>query len=190
MGLQAGTKLGNYEIGAPLSAGGMGEVYRARDLSRQREVAIKIPTASFSRDSDRLRRFTQEAQATAALNHPNILSVYQIGQENGAPYIVSELLEGQSLRDVLRNGAVPVRKALEYGAQIARGLAAAHGKRIGHRDLQPENVFLTRDGRVKILDFGLAKLVQPDNKGNEGETVAMQTEAGMVMGTSGYMSPE
>jgi serine/threonine protein kinase len=191
MSLQAGTKLGSYEIGAPQGAGGRGEVYRAKDLSLQREVAIQMMTASFSRDTDRLRRFTQEAQATAALNHPNILSVYQIGQENGAPYIVSELLEGQNLRDVLRDGAVPVRKALEYGAQIARGLAAAHGKGIVHRDLKPGNIFVARDGRVTILDLGLAKLVQPDSdKGNEGETVAMRKEAGMVMGTSGYMSPE
>ena len=184
-------KLGNYEIVAPLGAGGMGEVYRARDVSLQREVAVKILPASFSKDADRLRRFTQEAQATAALNHPNILSVYQIGEGNGAPYIVSELLEGQSLRDGLRSGALPVRKAVEYGAQIARGLAAAHGKGIVHRDLKPENIFVTRDGRAKILDFGLAKLVQPE-RGNaiEGETIALQTEAGMVMGTSGYMSPE
>jgi eukaryotic-like serine/threonine-protein kinase len=191
MGLQAGTKLGNYEIVGPLGAGGMGEVYRARDNSLQREVAVKILPASFSKDADRLRRFMQEAQATAALNHPNILSVYQIGQENGAAYIVSELLEGQSLREVLRGGALPVRKAVEYGAQIARGLAAAHVKGIVHRDLKPENIFLTRDGRVKILDFGLAKLVQPERENViEGETVALQTEAGMVMGTSGYMSPE
>src|SRR5437899_1212668 len=128
MGLQPGTKLGNYEIVALLGAGGMGEVYRARDLSLQREVAVKILPASFSKDADRLRRFMQEAQATAALNHPNILSVYQIGQDDGAPYIVSELLEGQSLRDAMRGGALPARRAVEYGAQIARGLAAAHGK--------------------------------------------------------------
>src|SRR5437868_8587740 len=191
MGLHPGTKLGNYEIVAPLGAGGMGEVYRARDLSLQREVAVKVLPASFSRDADRLLRFTQEAQATAALNHPNILSVYQIGQEDGAPYIVSELLEGQSLRDLLRTGALPARKAVEYGAQIARGLAAAHGRGIVHRDLKPENIFVMRDGRVKILDFGLAKLIQPDlEKGNEGETIAVQTDAGMVMGTAGYMSPE
>src|SRR5260221_8270431 len=124
MGLPAGTKVGNYEIVAPLGAGGMGEVYRARDNSLQREVAVKILPASFSKAVDRLRRFTQEAQATAALNHPNILSVYQIGQEDGAPYIVSELLEGQSLRDVLRGGALPGRKAVEYGAQISRGLSS------------------------------------------------------------------
>src|SRR5260221_4236364 len=191
MGLPAGTKVGNYEIVAPLGAGGMGEVYRARDNSLQREVAVKILPASFSKDVDRLRRFTQEAQATAALNHPNILSLYQIGQEDGAPYIVSELLEGQSLRDVLRGGALPVRKAVEYGAQISRGLAAAHGKGIVHRDLKPENIFVMRDGRVKVLDFGLAKLVQPERENAiEGETIALQTEAGMVMGTSGYMSPE
>jgi serine/threonine protein kinase/WD40 repeat protein len=191
MGLQPGTKLGNYEIVALLGAGGMGEVYRARDLSLQREVAVKILSASYSQDADRLRRFMQEAQATAALNHPNILSVHQIGQEDGAPYIVSELLEGQSLRDAMRGGALPVRKAVEYGAQIARGLAAAHGKGIVHRDLKPENIFVTRDGRAKILDFGLAKLVQPERESsNEGETVALQTEAGIVMGTSGYMSPE
>src|ERR1700680_2706957 len=139
MALAAGTKIGPYEILASLGAGGMGEVYRARDISLRRAVAIKLIPASFSQDSDRLRRFSQEAQSTAALNHPNILSIFQIGEHEGGPYIVSELLEGQSLRQVVRAGPLSARRAIEYGAQIARGLAAAHSKGIIHRDLKPEN---------------------------------------------------
>jgi hypothetical protein len=169
----------------------MGEVYRARDPRLNREVAIKILPASFSEDRQRLRRFEQEALAAAALNHPNILAVYDIGTQNGgAPYIVSELLEGESLRERLRMGPLPVRKIIEYGLQIARGLAAAHDKGIVHRDLKPENIFITRDGRVKLLDFGLAKLTQAAAEASDSETRTIQSEAGTVLGTVGYMSPE
>ena len=166
----------------------MGEVYRARDPRLGRDVAVKVLPVSFAADTERLRRFEQEARAVAALNHPNILAIYDIGTREGAPFIVSELLEGESLRKRLSGAALPVRKAIEYAVQIAQGLAAAHEKGIVHRDLKPENVFVTRDGRVKILDFGLAKLMQPEHEG--AETISHQTEAGVVLGTVGYMSPE
>ena len=143
----------------------MGEVYRARDTRLKREVAIKVLPQALSLDADRLRRFEQEALATAALNHPNILAVFDIGTNEGSPYVVSELLEGETLRERLRSGAIAVRKTLDYALQIAHGLAAAHEKGIIHRDLKPENLFLTKDGRVKILDFGLAKLTQPESGG-------------------------
>jgi serine/threonine protein kinase len=188
MALTAGAKLGPYEIQSPLGAGGMGEVYRARDPRLGRDVAIKVLPVSFAADAERLRRFEQEARAVAALNHPNILAIYDIGTREGAPFIISELLEGESLRSRLSGGALPVRKAIEYAVQIAHGLSAAHEKGVVHRDLKPENVFVTRDGRVKILDFGLAKLTQPE--GDHTETISHQTEAGVVLGTVGYMSPE
>ena len=191
MSLAPGTRLGPYEIGALLGAGGMGEVYRARDPRLAREVAIKVLPASFSNDGDRLRRFEQEARAASALNHPGIVTVHDFGEHEGLPYIVSELLEGQNLRDQMAGSALPARKALDYAAQMARGLAAAHEKGIVHRDLKPENVFVTRDGRVKILDFGLAKLMRPELSGTPGtETPTLGTEAGVVLGTIGYMSPE
>jgi eukaryotic-like serine/threonine-protein kinase len=167
----------------------MGEVYRARDVRLNRDLAIKVLPAAFSRDPERLRRFQQEAQAVAALNHPNILAVFDFGEHEGSPYIVSELLEGEALRSRLESGAMPVRKATEIAEQIARGLAAAHDKGIVHRDLKPENVFITRDGRVKILDFGLAKFT-PEAPAPDATTVASQTQPGIVMGTVGYMSPE
>lgn len=194
MTLASGTKLGPYEILAPLGAGGMGEVYRARDSRLGREVALKVLPESFSRDVDRLRRFEQEARAVAALNHPNILAIHDIGEDGGSPFIVSELLEGSSLRAELEQGPLSARKASDYAAQIAQGLAAAHDRNIVHRDLKPENIFLTKEGRVKILDFGLAKLA-PDARGargpSEGLTLTSSpTEAGMVMGTAGYMAPE
>lgn len=191
MALTAGTKLGPYEILASIGAGGMGEVYRARDSRLKRDVAIKVLPQALSFDADRLHRFEQEALATAALNHPNILAVYDIGTHDGAPYVVSELLEGETLRDRLRGGAIPVRKALDYALQIAHGLAAAHEKGIVHRDLKPENLFITKDGRVKILDFGLAKLTQTESAEHTSlPTMTHVTEAGTVMGTAGYMSPE
>jgi Tol biopolymer transport system component len=194
MALSSGTKLGPYEIIAPLGVGGMGEVYRARDTRLEREVALKVLPESFSRDVDRLRRFEQEARAVAALNHPNILAIHDIGEQDGSPFIVSELLEGSSLRAELEHGPLPPRKASEYAAQIAQGLAAAHEKSIIHRDLKPENVFVTRDGRVKILDFGLAKLApNAKNASAQGGALTLTsspTEAGMVMGTAGYMAPE
>src|SRR5579864_7597694 len=191
MALTPGSKLGPYEIQSSLGAGGMGEVYRARDSRLKREVAIKVLPQALSLDADRLRRFEQEALATAALNHPNILAVFDIGASEGAPYVVSELLEGETLRERLRTGPIPVRKALDYAVQIARGLAAAHEKGIIHRDLKPENLFITKDGRVKILDFGLAKLTQAEPSAQTSlPTLTHVTEAGVVMGTAGYMSPE
>ena len=193
MTLASGSRLGPYEIVSPLGAGGMGEVYRARDTRLGREVAVKVLPASFSQDSDRLQRFEQEARAASALNHPGILTVHDFGSEGGAPYVVTELLEGETLREKLTGGRLPVRKALDYGTQIARGLAAAHEKGIVHRDLKPENLFVTKDGRVKILDFGLAKLTLPERSAGpptEGPTQTAGTEPGMVMGTVGYMSPE
>ena len=191
MALTAGSKLDGYEVLGLLGAGGMGEVYRARDSALRRDVAIKVLPSFVSRDPDRLRRFEQEAQAAAALNHPNILAVHSFGVFEGAPYLVSELLEGSTLRELLRHGAIPIRKAIDYGVQIAHGLAAAHDKGIVHRDLKPENLFVTKDGRVKILDFGLAKLTQrqPDSDGS-APTLTAGTDPGMVMGTAGYMSPE
>src|ERR1700730_17281141 len=174
-----------------LGAGGMGEVYRARDLRLRRDVAIKVLPAFVSFDADRLRRFEQEATAAAALNHPNILAVYQMGTYEGAPYLVSELLEGETLREQIKRGRVAVRKAMDCAIQIARGLAAAHEKGIVHRDLKPENLFVSKDGRVKILDFGLAKLTQPaEGFDHGGPTLGSGTEPGMVMGTVGYMAPE
>jgi eukaryotic-like serine/threonine-protein kinase len=193
MALSSGTRLGPYEIGTPLGAGGMGEVYRARDTRLERDVALKILPESFSRDRDRMYRFEQEARAVAALNHPNILAVFDIGRHKGAPFLVSELLEGESLRDVLDRGVLPSRKTIDYGVQIAQGLAAAHEKGVVHRDLKPENVFVTRDGRIKILDFGLAKLAQKTSAAAEPEAITrtrLQTAAGVVMGTASYMAPE
>ncbi len=192
MALKPGTKLGPYQIQSLLGAGGMGEVYRARDARLDRVVAVKVLPASFSADRDRLQRFAQEARAAAALNHPNILSIFDIGEEQGAPYVVSELLDGETLRSRLRNGSLPIRRVIDYALQIASGLAAAHEKGIVHRDLKPENLFLTNDGRVKILDFGLAKLTRPEssNVGADASTLQIATEAGTIMGTAAYMSPE
>jgi len=192
MALNAGTKLGPYEIESLIGAGGMGEVYRAHDSRLDRTVAIKILPISYSADRDRLQRFAQEARSAAALNHPNILSIFDIGDHQGSPYVVSELLEGETLRDCLRGGRLSTRKAIEYALQVAQGLAAAHDKGIVHRDLKPENLFITNDGRVKILDFGLAKLTRPESGRESGDAPTIQavTEPGMVMGTVGYMSPE
>lgn len=190
--LTLGTKLGAYEILAPLGAGGMGEVWRARDTRLDREVAIKVLPADFANNEDRLQRFEQEARATSALNHPNILTVYDFGSHEGSPYLVMELLEGEELRAQLNEGAIAPKTAIEYARQIADGLAAAHAKGIVHRDLKPENLFNTKDGRVKILDFGLAKL-RPQRKEPAGSEIATQkqiTDPGTVMGTVGYMSPE
>ncbi len=193
MALQPGMRLGPYEIIAPLGAGGMGEVYRARDERLSREVAIKVIAAAASGDPERLRRFEQEARAAGQLNHPNILAVYDIGSHDGAPYVVTELLEGETLRERLGGTPLPPRKVVELGVQIAQGLAAAHAKGIVHRDLKPENVFITRDGRAKILDFGLAKLTRPEGEetdATQAPTLAAETGPGVVLGTVGYMSPE
>jgi len=171
----------------------MGEVYRARDQRLGREVAIKVLPASLVKDPDRLRRFEQEARAAGLLNHPNITAVYDVGSHEGAPYVVSELLEGETLRAFLADGKLASRRALDYAVQIARGLAAAHEKGIVHRDLKPENLLVTKDGRAKILDFGLAKLAEPEpSPGSETQaaTAAPATQAGVVMGTLQYMAPE
>ncbi len=192
MTLAAGTRLDTFEIVAPLGAGGMGEVYRARDVTLKREVAIKVLPDSWSRDPERLRRFEQEAQATAALNHPNIVSIFHVGQYDGSPYIVTELLQGETLRERLRKGSMRLREVLDLGVGLARGLAAAHDAGIVHRDLKPENIWITKDGRIKILDFGLAKLDPAKAASSDGETLTVQSQShpGHVVGTVGYMSPE
>ena len=193
MTLAPGAKLGPYEIVSPLGTGGMGEVYRARDTRLAREVAIKVLPESVAKDEDRLRRFAQEARAVGALNHPNILSIHDIGVWEETHYIVTELLEGSTLREKLSNGPLMPRRATEFAVQIAQGLSAAHEKGIIHRDLKPENLFITREGRVKILDFGLAKQTTRAMRGTaDAETVASgtNTSAGMVLGTAGYMAPE
>ena len=196
MSVALGARLGPYEILAPLGAGGIGEVYRARDTRLGREVALKILTAHVAHDAEQLRRFEQEARAASTINHPNILTVYDLGtaslEAGGAPYLVAELLDGAELRAQLNDGALPVRRAIEYAQQIAAGLAAAHEQGITHRDLKPENLFVTKDGRVKILDFGLAKLKPPRNApvGSDTATQKQLTNPGTVMGTVAYMSPE
>jgi WD40 repeat protein len=192
MPLTPGSRIGPYEIVSSLGAGGMGEVYKARDTRLNRDVAVKVLPASFAADEERLRRFTLEAQSAGALNHPNIVVVHDVGTDKGIPYVVSELLEGRTLRDVLSAGALPARKAVDHAVQTANGLSAAHEKGIVHRDLKPENIFVTKDGRVKILDFGLAKLTGPE--ATAGQTLAPTLDAGttpgVVLGTVGYMSPE
>jgi len=192
-GLSANATLSHYRIVSKIGAGGMGEVYRALDSRLNREVAIKMLPVEFASDAERLRRFEQEARATSALNHPNILTIYDIGKYEDAPFIVAELLEGEELRAQLDEGPLSVRQAMDYAQQITSGLASAHEKGITHRDLKPENLFVTKDGRVKILDFGLAKLKLQklaESVDTAAPTDVRQTEAGMVMGTVGYMSPE
>ena len=190
MNFSAGTRLGPYEIVALLGAGGMGEVYRARDPRIGREVAIKVLPASVSENQDRFQRFQQEARTAGMLNHPNLLMIHELGLHKDAPYIVSELLEGETLRDRLRAGALSVQRSVDYAMQIAQGLAAAHEKRIVHRDLKPENLFVTKDSRVKILDFGLAKLSVAEDGRSESPTIRHATAPGLVLGTASYMSPE
>jgi Tol biopolymer transport system component len=190
MTIAAGAWLGSYEVVAPLGAGGMGEVYRARDAKLGREVAIKVLPAHLSNDPDALARFEREARAVAALSHPNILAIHDFGKHAGTAYAVMELLEGETLRERLREGPLSVRRAAELGAQIANGLAAAHAKGIVHRDIKPENLFVTKDGRVKILDFGLARQTAPVGSSDTRSPTAVTTDAGTVLGTVGYMSPE
>ncbi len=199
MSLAPGVRLGAYQILSLIGAGGMGEVYRARDTRLGRDVAIKVIASGFSADADRLQRFEQEARAAATLNHPNILAVHDVGTHDGSPFIVSELLEGETLRERVAAGPLAVRKAIELGIQIVQALAAAHEKGIVHRDLKPENIFVNKDGRAKVLDFGLAKLTQPDRAGSTGQdpahvsgvpTTPVQTQHGLVLGTLGYMAPE
>ena len=190
MALTVGMTLGPYEITGAIGAGGMGEVYRARDSRLQRDVAIKTLPAAASHDPDRLRRFQHEALAAAALNHPNILAVYDTGMYLDVPYVVTELLEGETLKQQLSKGPLSIAKAVSYATKLVEGLAAAHSKGIVHRDLKPENVFLTNDGRIKILDFGLAKLTGAFGDSSNEVPTTTGTLPGVVLGTVGYMSPE
>ncbi len=190
MALSAGTRLGPYEILGPIGAGGMGEVYRARDTRLGRDVAVKVLPGEYSQSPERLHRFEQEARLAGSLNHPNVLTLFDVGSHDGAPYLVTELLEGRSLREVLAAGPMPPRKATEYAQQVAHGLAAAHEHGVVHRDLKPGNLFVTKDGRVKILDFGLAKLTQVDPQDVAGSQLSTDTAEGKLVGTVGYMAPE
>ncbi len=188
--LSPGTKLGPYEVVALVGSGGMGEVYRARDARLGRDVAVKVVRGLMATDAERVRRFELEARSAGILNHPNVLAIYDVGTHEGAPYLVSELLEGETVRTRLGAGPIAPSKVLDYATQIAEGLAAAHAKGIVHRDLKPENVFVTRDGRVKILDFGLAKLTEPDNRLGTDSEASTEESAGHLVGTVSYMSPE
>src|SRR5215471_11541829 len=192
MVLQTGARLGPYKILSPLGAGGMGEVYRARDTRLDREVAIKVLQGELAAVPSRLTRFEREARSASALNHPNIVTIYEIGSRDSIPYIAMELIDGESLRAMLMEGPLPVRRLLQIGVQLADGLAMAHASGIVHRDLKPENVMVTKDGRVKILDFGLAKLTQPDPDGGASQPPPdpEATQDGIILGTAGYMSPE
>src|ERR1700730_2611354 len=192
MTLSAGTRLGPYEISSPLGAGGMGEVYRARDTRLAREVAIKVLPEALSSDQERLRRFEKEARSASALNHPNIVTIHDIGSEGGVSYIAMELVEGATLRDTVTGGPLPIKKLLQIAPQIAEGLARAHEAGIVHRDLKPENVMVKKDGVVKILDFGLAKLSSTGSGSGEGSQLPTMTgtQPGVVVGTVSYMSPE
>ncbi len=191
MSLSQGDRLGRYEVLDPIGAGGMGQVWRARDTELDREVAIKVLPPQVADSPDWRKRFEREARATAALNHPNLLTVHDVGIDHDQPYIVTELLEGESLRRVLRHGPPPPVSAVAWSLGIAHGLAAAHNRNIVHRDLKPDNVFLTTDNRVKILDFGLAKILVTEIA-TEEETAALpsDTAAGTLLGTMGYMAPE
>ncbi len=190
MTLTAGTQLGPYEILSPIGAGGMGEVYRAKDARLGREVAVKVLPERLASDPGARRRFEREAKAAAVLSHPNILALYDVGVHEGVSYAVMELLEGETLRGRLDRAAIGWSEAVEIGAAVADGLAAAHAKGVVHRDIKPENLFLTNDGVVKILDFGLARLVEPVGAAEHDETLTLETRPGAVMGTAHYRSPE
>lgn len=190
MSLASGARLGHYEITSAIGAGGMGEVYEARDTKLGREVAIKVLPKEMASEPKRLSRFEQEARAASALNHPNIVTIYEIGDHDGAPYIVMELVDGATLREILAVGAMPNDMLLRYAAQMADGLAKAHQAGIVHRDLKPENIVISEDGYLKILDFGLAKLMPQSEADADGATIARATTPGAIVGTVGYMSPE
>jgi eukaryotic-like serine/threonine-protein kinase len=192
MAIDQGSRLGPYEVRGPIGSGGMGEVYRARDPRLGRDVAIKVLATTAAAGPDQLRRFEDEARAAATLNHPNILSVLDVGSHDGSPYVVFELLAGETLADRLRSGPVPPRKGVEYAVQVCEGLAAAHARGIVHRDLKPSNLFVSRDGHVKILDFGLAKLTPILDGGEAASTIATRTDTqpGLLVGTLAYISPE
>ena len=192
----AGSRVGPYQIVAPLGAGGMGEVYRARDPRIGREVAVKVLPPAFAANADSVRRFGQEARAAGALNHPGLLTIFDVGTHDDVLYIVSELLEGSTLRERMTERALTTRRSIDYALQIARGLAVAHDKGIIHRDLKPENIFITEDDRVKLLDFGLAKVLDDDRRTSPDAATQRQeherpdTGSGVVLGTVSYMSPE
>ena len=190
MSLAPGSALGPYTLRAELGRGGMGEVYRAHDTRLDRDVAVKVLPAAVADDPEALARFEREAKAIAALSHPNVLSIYDVGRERGVSYVVTELLDGDTLRVRLEGGALPPRKAIAYATQLVDGLAAAHARGIVHRDLKPENVFITRDDRVKLLDFGLALVAEVREAGPEAKTRLDVTRPHTVLGTVGYMSPE
>ncbi|HXM78152.1 MAG TPA: serine/threonine-protein kinase, partial [Thermoanaerobaculia bacterium] len=189
MTIEAGTRLGPYEILSPIGAGGMGEVYRARDTRLEREVAIKVLAHSLSKDLEALARFEREAKSVAALSHPGILGLYDVGRDKDVSYAVTELLDGETLRERLAAGRLPVRTALDYARQIAEALAAAHARGIVHRDLKPENVIVTGEGRTKILDFGIARRLFEEGSPDD-PTLAARTTPGTLFGTPSYMSPE
>src|SRR6186713_1105595 len=189
MSLTPGTRLGSYDIVSAIGAGGMGEVYRAHDSRLNRDVAIKILSAALARDPDALARFEREAKSVAKLSHPNILAIHDVGRDGDLSFVVTELIDGETLRARLANGPLPVRRGVAYAHQIARGIAAAHAGGIVHRDLKPENVMIGRDDRVKILDFGLAKPMEPAPT-DETRVAGTLTSAGMVLGTFAYMAPE
>ncbi len=191
MSLAPGSKISPFEIVAPIGAGGMGEVYRARDTRLDRVVAIKILPANFSENGDLLQRFEQEARSASALNHPNIITIYELGQDGSRRYIAMELVEGTTLRKILDAGMLPMRKTIEIAAQIAEGLTKAHEAYISHRDLKPENIMISDDGHVKILDFGLAKQASAiSTNADQCSTSISLTAPGLLLGTLGYMSPE
>src|SRR6266542_6936072 len=192
MTLASGSRLGPYEIQSPLGAGGMGEVWKARDTRLGREGAIKVLPAEVASDPSRLKRFEKEARSASALNHPNIVTIYDIGSHDSVAFIAMELVEGKTLRELLFAGALPIKRVLAIAAQVADGLARAHEAGIVHRDLKPENVMVTKDSRVKVLDFGLAKLTYTGIDSGEGTNIATETGtgAGVILGTVGYMSPE
>src|SRR5215469_3440466 len=189
--LQSGTKLGSYEIVGALGAGGMGEVYRARDARLNRSVAVKILPTAVAEDADLLHRFEREARSASALNHPNIVTIYELGRDGATHFIAMELIEGKTLRELLREGPLPIQRALEIAVQVGEGLAKAHEAGITHRDIKPANLMVTSDGFVKILDFGLAKLVTSDEQLSALHTRASShTRSGLILGTAEYMSPE
>ena len=192
MTLSAGARLGPYEILSPLGAGGMGEVYRARDTRLARDVAVKVLPESLAVDQERLKRFEKEARSASALNHPNIVTIYDIGSESGVSYIAMEVVEGVTLRELLAGGPLPIKKLLQIAPQVAEGLARAHEAGIVHRDLKPENVMVKKDGLVKVLDFGLAKLSSTGSGSDEASQLPTMTgtQPGVVVGTVSYMSPE
>ena len=189
MPLERGNSIGSYRVLFRLGSGGMGEVWKGQDTRSGREVAIKVLSPEAVSDSDRMRRFAMEANATSALDHPNILAVYEVGQSEAGPYIVTEYVDGETVRSLLMSGSLPLARAVDIAAQTAEGVANAHSAGVIHRDLKPENLMVRRDGTVKILDFGLAKLLRP-GESSGGIGLEGLTAAGMVIGTAGYLSPE